>query len=1220
MKSILLSLAVWALPIALTFAADEPIVAIDMETASQDPDFLIQGEYVTAETAEQSATAQMAKGVQVVALGNGQFRVVVYDGGLPGAGWTRKPPQVFAEEETDVVLELLQSLKVNRVQRKSPTLGKEPPSGAIVLFDGTQKSLDDHWRPGAKLSDDGLLMQGAMTKDTFQDFVAHLEFMTPYMPQARGQGRGNSGVYYQGRYETQVLDSFGLAGKNNETGGIYEIRDPDLNLCFPPLSWQTYDVEFTAARWDEQGNKVSNAILTVRLNGVVVQRDVEIPRITRAAPVQETPEPGPLYLQNHGNPVRFRNIWVLPRDADQEARRPRIPGFERFFAADAESPSGGELLIGELGCLNCHSGELPFVETKQAPVLSQVGSRVRPDWLMNFIADPHKTKPGTTMPNLFEGWTDDKRNEAVLALANFLAATGSVANQSPNVQAAQNGRQLFHSLGCVACHAPIEGPNVAAATTVPLADLKMKYTVGSLAEFLRNPHSIRPSGRMPSFNLSEKEADELAHFLAGRGPSGGTPNVRYQAYHGSWESLPDFASLEPVASGECAGFDLTVAHRNDQFGAVFEGFFLVETAGDHRFRLGSDDGSALFINGERLISNDGIHPHTFKETTVTLSAGVHRVRVEYFEQGGEQSLTLDAQGPAGPPFDLAAKLTLHADGSPVEATDKEQPDDGTLVFRRQEELIPKGQELFVSLGCANCHQMDADGSRLNAAPSIEFAQLRPQHGCLEAASTRKKEPNLAVPQYDLSPAQRRAVTAVLNNEAASSVDAQTTIHTTLARFNCYACHSRDNVGGPEFDRNPLFQTNEPEMGDEGRIPPPLDGVGDKLNDGWLNHLLAHGANDRPYMLTRMPNFGARNVGHLAQLIIQHDRIDAAELAEFDQPVHRVKAIGRQLVGDQGLACIKCHTFGAHRATGIQAISLTGMSRRIRADWFLRYLFEPARFRPGTRMPTGFPNGQAVVRDQLEGDPQQQISAIWTYLTDGDKAGIPEGLIAKMIELKPVDEPIIYRNFIEGTSPRGIAVGYPELAHLAWDANELCLRLIWHDRFIDASKHWVGRGPGKQVPLGDHQLTVEPTLPLAVLESLEHPWPIESVRKREGFQFHGYQLNDSGQPSFRYSTPFAAIHDFPRPVAVSERDAYFERTLTISEIDSSNGPVYFRAAVGRTIEPVEAGYRVNDSMTIQVEAEAEPIVREINGQQELLVPVTSPTDRTKSTRIVQRIIW
>ena len=110
-----------------------------------------------------------------------------------------------------------------------------------------------------------------------------------------------------------MLDSFGLAGKHNECGGIYSIKDPDLNMCFPPLQWQTYDIDFTAAKYDKDGKKTANARITVRHNGVLIHDNVELPKRTTASPLAEGPEPGFLHLQDHSNPLRFRNIWVVKK-------------------------------------------------------------------------------------------------------------------------------------------------------------------------------------------------------------------------------------------------------------------------------------------------------------------------------------------------------------------------------------------------------------------------------------------------------------------------------------------------------------------------------------------------------------------------------------------------------------------------------------------------------------------------------------------------------------------------------------------------------------------------------------------------------------------------------------------------------------------------------------------------------------------------------------------
>lgn len=288
---------------------------------AEDPDFSIQGEYGSAEKGAEW-------GLQVVALGDGQFDAYLLGKGLPGLGWDREKSRLrlsgsaesLSSEDGNVkasiadgkaVIEIEgKKSELPRIERTSPTLGAEPPEGAIVLFDGTSA---DEWKNG-KVEDGLLPNSNITTKRTFGSYHLHLEFRTPYKPFARGQGRGNSGVYHQGRFETQVLDAFGLEGKMNETGGIYSIAAPRLNMCLPPLSWQTYDVDFTAASFDEEGKLTGPARMTVKLNGVVIHENQELPKTTTASPLKEiSPEPGPIFIQHHGNPVYFRNIWIVEK-------------------------------------------------------------------------------------------------------------------------------------------------------------------------------------------------------------------------------------------------------------------------------------------------------------------------------------------------------------------------------------------------------------------------------------------------------------------------------------------------------------------------------------------------------------------------------------------------------------------------------------------------------------------------------------------------------------------------------------------------------------------------------------------------------------------------------------------------------------------------------------------------------------------------------------------
>ena len=298
------------------------------DPSKTDADFPLQGEYAGEVT---TADGPLNYGVQVIALGEGKFHAVGYHGGLPGDGWDRKEKIEVDGEAKDGIVTFKSDLgtgiikdgaftilnaegkevgKLRRVMRESPTMGAKPPEGAIVLFDGKHA---DAWQNG-KL-EDNLLCQGTTSKQTFGSHKLHIEFRLPYAPQERGQGRGNSGLYLQGRYEVQMLDSFGLKGEQNECGGIYSVAAPSLNMCLPPLAWQTYDVDYTAGEYDKAGKVIKNPRVTVQLNGVVIHDDVELPgdRNTTAATVKAGPEPGPIYLQDHGNPVRYRNIWVVEK-------------------------------------------------------------------------------------------------------------------------------------------------------------------------------------------------------------------------------------------------------------------------------------------------------------------------------------------------------------------------------------------------------------------------------------------------------------------------------------------------------------------------------------------------------------------------------------------------------------------------------------------------------------------------------------------------------------------------------------------------------------------------------------------------------------------------------------------------------------------------------------------------------------------------------------------
>ncbi len=281
-------------------------------------DHALQGEYT-------AAGAPWA--LQVVALGEGAFRGVFLAGGLPGGGadggervevegrrsgaLLRLEGEPWAEiRDGAALLRAADGTRyaLPRVQRESPTLGEAAPAGAVVLFDGSGLDQID-----GEVDERGLLHAGAVSRRSFGSFHAHLEFRVPFGPELAGQRRGNSGVYLQERYELQVLDSFGLPPDARGCGAIYGQRPPDVNMSLPPLAWQTYDIDFSEARFDDDGRRVAPARVTLLHNGVLVHDRVALDGPTGRGDA-ESPAPGRLLLQDHWSPVYYRNVWVVPRE------------------------------------------------------------------------------------------------------------------------------------------------------------------------------------------------------------------------------------------------------------------------------------------------------------------------------------------------------------------------------------------------------------------------------------------------------------------------------------------------------------------------------------------------------------------------------------------------------------------------------------------------------------------------------------------------------------------------------------------------------------------------------------------------------------------------------------------------------------------------------------------------------------------------------------------
>ena len=291
--------------------------------------------------------------------------------------------------------------------------------------------------------------------------------------------------------------------------------------------------------------------------------------------------------------------------------------------------------------------------------------------------------------------------------------------------------------------------------------------------------------------------------------------------------------------------------------------------------------------------------------------------------------------------------------------------------------VARGEDLFHSVGCVACHAPQ-NGAVLTAV-SVALPRMAEKWG------------HDGLRKFLLDPLTQ------LNAKAPAAPSPAQRVAHTMATFRCTACHVRDGMGGVSAERNAFFTANVDDLGDEGRIPPKLDGVGDKLRPEWLAKVLGEGVSVRPYVNTRMPKFGAANVGHLAELFVALDRHATPLAAVADTPDAQRDA-GRRLAGTDGLSCIACHRFNRQPAHAMQVFDLTTSTERLNEDWFRRFLRDPNKFNTGTRMPALWPGGRSLIAAVLDGDTDRQHAALWTYLGDGANAKFPEGLSRQNMEL------------------------------------------------------------------------------------------------------------------------------------------------------------------------------------------------------------------------------
>jgi mono/diheme cytochrome c family protein len=404
---------------------------------------------------------------------------------------------------------------------------------------------------------------------------------------------------------------------------------------------------------------------------------------------------------------------------------PIVPAFERFGASDGAE--AGRLLLGELNCVTCHKPDPAAAEhfsVKKAPLLADVGSRLKAEWVRDFIADPQKLKPGATMP------------QPALAPAELDALTHFLMSlkRAKPIEAGGGGpavkaKDLFNRVGCAACHSPLDGPPLPGS--VPIPDLKAKFaTPAALAAFLADPLTVRPSGRMPKLNLTQGEAMALAaHFVGlppreSDRPEDTLPGMTYEVFDGTFSKMPDFDGLKPIASGVADRFDARVAKKEENFAIRFRGYLEAPQDGLYSFSVHSDDGSVLRIGSTTVVNNDGVHGGTEVTGSIALRAGKHAFSLGFFQGGGGAELRVQVEGPKSKRDVPAAALSRPRTGTPVV---RESPAAGGAAFTPDPAMVEKGRELFTMKRCATCHEGVPGAKPLEFKP---LARIPSAGGCL----------------------------------------------------------------------------------------------------------------------------------------------------------------------------------------------------------------------------------------------------------------------------------------------------------------------------------------------------------------------------------------------------------------------------------------------------------------------------------------------------------
>ena len=746
------------------------------------------------------------------------------------------------------------------------------------------------------------------------------------------------------------------------------------------------------------------------------------------------------------------------------------------------------------------------------------------------------------------------------------------------------GKLLLSELSCTACHrssrselAPKRGPN--------LAGVSGRLHGDWLQRFLLNPQKVKPGTTMPRMlhSLADGERPQAARALAA-----------------FLATLPAQQSQQLLSTGSAPVASAFWSKGDEQRGRRL--FHRVGCVACHQADTKYQFEKVYRSDRDKRLAELKLDPEARQELEAVDAPQPFRSvsLVGLSAKYGLQSLTYFLIDPLQVrPAGRMPNLQL----DPAEAADIAaflMRGESREVLRREPEvtdLVARGERWFRELNCAHCHPLTGIVPR--PARVLEMLSVDAAKSCLVGA-------HQGLPDFPLDSVQRQALRVVLQRrqpEPDTVASGARNVTAKLLKLNCFACHERNGLGGVGPRRWPFFETfNHVELGDEGRIPPSLTGVGRKLLVPWMEDVLAGQARIRFHLMARMPRFGKANLGDLANQFAAVDRGNLSRGEERPLGGPPEVSAGRTLL-DQG--CVQCHPLRGEWLPGVMGVDLADLHRRLRPEWFRAFLLDPAALKRGTRMPTFFPQGKSVNRQLLQGDVERQIASIWEYLKTIQGQPLPEKLVtgkALNFDLEPRKRPIVLRTFMERAGTHAIAVGFPAQVHVAFDANQVRVVEAWRGKFLNAHGTWFDRFVPPARPLGDPPILFPQGIPLAALENAKAVWPSETGAAI-GYRFGGYRLDRQGVPTFLYQTPQVRVEERFVPL---DRGGGLTRLLKVIPVDSEPVQIWLRLATGRALRRKGAeGYQVDGRWTVRLHDLPESQrgqIRKVAEQWEWIVPL------------------